>query len=1330
MASQSDKLVQRETTVGHSQATASKEYGPNSNGYRHQQIPGTGNRGISVHYNNGPILRQTHPSSSSPGSSTVEEHLFQDSLMFKCEKKVLWNRERISKKFFLKVNKMLPHFTISAEMIQNLWSLGAGIEPKSNIVGHIVGYRTDSFTQFDICECYWNRKRSRMSPLGDVMIKVVPQQITSVGRSAVSLKRLQLTEQEVRELFDSTNGQDIVLAQEKLNASLTPRDNFNRQDEVVPQNFYNCHIVFSSDAKNQHLLLKAHLIFPNMTFEMGPVNPLKVVETPLTRSLVAKTAKGSKKETQSFRTGFLTLDQSKRVLPLECEDEMVSQFALVGIWVSGVNLSNSGTNKYSCLFNAKVWAACMRYILWPDIKHRVSPSPNKNTFLLVCFRNEKTPLFVEVSTVVNNDFNARWMVAQREFRIPRFNSKFNRLDLSFDFLNEDPDEETPLKMSTIQELYHEAVRGGHGPDAFSDNFSAENVSNMLGSVDENNTFNNDGSTLDDASLDCPRLGQQRSMHFKRSTMNTDCSSMNEEDYMSNVPSRDNTAKKPTRRLSRNFDNQETPLVSRQLGNDGNRITDWAGRKALDEESHMDEINDNVPQRYGDFQTRGNFGTRRGDFSNSSEYLMGLPLDGSTKQRKLPEPYPHPHPGNGNFVTSAHSSSMNQERVLGESNRGQTPKSMYRGEQINQIRDGGGFIDAVSQRSESISIMEQFPNECSAGTLQRAESYVFSHGGDASANEVASSFIPDDDGSQFYGGNAEEIILQQSKQLKFLQQQLQELQAHVYSNQDRSEHGGFDQDDYYDSFYQEEFMSREQEKPHGYDLMSHEKPFSIDSEASFSPRGGTLDGKGRVPKEFVTSNHSSGYQRYHDGDQQNHPQGQFDGFAEKYRQFAAGQRQQNRVANLQEKEEINTEEDRQPEEVAVNTYHPEGEAVLHTETPEMFQYKDMGGVNTIQNSEYASSKVMRSRSFTSFDQNDPNLVVGHEFAEHTHGDSSNQMAATLNRVHSGFREVIESENVEERTWQRNRSATQRLPFGHQKNTSDIDLHELLNYEFASPCGRGSDTSAQEGQRVRHISRMGSVRGSQESLRLDSVDNLDKIPASKEFFTTEHSHKQLQNHQRTLSGIDAHDINIIQEESSRITDIRVTPSNHSQITNNGQTNPNLFSTNHIEDLSQQQVSVSIPNQDSGQYSVCETTHGTNLDSDDGVLKDCTNRFLQDGHICVDLRLNDRKGGGGEDVMTTDSVADNNGKASSVSSTFASGDLGTTDKVAMRDQVSDGVDGADNNCTATTMTNNATGRMTALTKKMTDFTIDVPKILYQPDSDSSDDEEMSRIELKYLR
>lgn len=89
---------------------------------------------------------------------------------------------------------------------------------------------------------------------------------------------------------------------------------------------------------------KAYAMMPGLSFALTPIQPLRVCDTWLTRALL-EGSDGTGKE------GFLTMDQRRRVIPLDTQGTSGCGMPLVGAWIAG----SPSPQDFA------VWAACVKF---------------------------------------------------------------------------------------------------------------------------------------------------------------------------------------------------------------------------------------------------------------------------------------------------------------------------------------------------------------------------------------------------------------------------------------------------------------------------------------------------------------------------------------------------------------------------------------------------------------------------------------------------------------------------------------------------------------------------------------------------------------------------------------------------------------------------------------------------------------------------------------------------------------------------------------------------------------------------------------------------------
>ena len=146
--------------------------------------------------------------------------------------------------------------------------------------------------------------------------------------------------------------------------------------------------MFTKDKISKRLLLRFEILFPYINLLFAPLSPIKLVSSSLTKRLIQPYS-------SDFENGFLTMDQSSRIVPLEFSDKMVMEYPIVGIWVKGIPQTNASSKSF-CIVHPLVWAACVQYITSDRFKEKVSPSLPNCTFLFIDFSSK--PKFYEASS--------------------------------------------------------------------------------------------------------------------------------------------------------------------------------------------------------------------------------------------------------------------------------------------------------------------------------------------------------------------------------------------------------------------------------------------------------------------------------------------------------------------------------------------------------------------------------------------------------------------------------------------------------------------------------------------------------------------------------------------------------------------------------------------------------------------------------------------------------------------------------------------------------------------------------------------------------------------
>ena len=127
-------------------------------------------------------------------------------------------------------------------------------------------------------------------------------------------------------------------------------------------------------------------VIPNQSFQVVQVKSIAVLKTPLSTALTD--LRDGHYSGSSF--GYLTMNQTRRLVPILETDSAVSLCPLIGIWISmhhefANEQSNQSRknmpNALRYLQHPKVWGGCVRFCNHDKICERVLM--NQQTFLLV-----------------------------------------------------------------------------------------------------------------------------------------------------------------------------------------------------------------------------------------------------------------------------------------------------------------------------------------------------------------------------------------------------------------------------------------------------------------------------------------------------------------------------------------------------------------------------------------------------------------------------------------------------------------------------------------------------------------------------------------------------------------------------------------------------------------------------------------------------------------------------------------------------------------------------------------------------------------------------------
>ncbi|NXB77674.1 STIL protein, partial [Donacobius atricapilla] len=177
------------------------------------------------------------------------------------------------------------------------------------------------------------------------------------------------------------SAEDISLAFKGLQQSLCSKESLDLSRLLTVR----AHIVFTENLDNLHFSFHwASLTVANI-LEYTPVKSVPIIPTALARNLNSPMNLAQVQGT--YKCGYLTMDQTRKLLLLLESDPKAYALPLVGVWLSGVT--------HIC--SPQVWACCLRYLFSSSIQERqVFTFIESGSFLIVLYSlTHKEPEFYE-----------------------------------------------------------------------------------------------------------------------------------------------------------------------------------------------------------------------------------------------------------------------------------------------------------------------------------------------------------------------------------------------------------------------------------------------------------------------------------------------------------------------------------------------------------------------------------------------------------------------------------------------------------------------------------------------------------------------------------------------------------------------------------------------------------------------------------------------------------------------------------------------------------------------------------------------------------------------
>ncbi|XP_074077598.1 SCL-interrupting locus protein [Macrotis lagotis] len=168
-------------------------------------------------------------------------------------------------------------------------------------------------------------------------------------------------------------------------------------------------------------------VTPANSFRCTPVKPLTIIPTALARNLNSHMNIAQIQGTCKW--GFLTMDETRKLLLLLESDPKVSSLPLVGIWLSGI----------THIYSPRVWAYCLRYVFSAAVQERVFSE--SGSFVVILYSlTHKEPEFYEcvLQSGQGNDLRFQLLTSKETFHLFKNVEPSQKSSLQFELSSENP----------------------------------------------------------------------------------------------------------------------------------------------------------------------------------------------------------------------------------------------------------------------------------------------------------------------------------------------------------------------------------------------------------------------------------------------------------------------------------------------------------------------------------------------------------------------------------------------------------------------------------------------------------------------------------------------------------------------------------------------------------------------------------------------------------------------------------------------------------------------------------------------------------------------------
>ncbi|KAG1704097.1 hypothetical protein DVH05_006110 [Phytophthora capsici] len=304
--------------------------------------------------------RAREPLHMSAGPREDRKHaprLHIDAIQFPVTRSVLWDRRRLSENSIgVSLEQVLPHFILSAGALKEIYRL----------------YNEESGV------------RGSGAPLCYLFGDATSPRVKKVLLDGVILKKEVGTGAWCIPVHTVADGKDPGLLQESYLSTIKAVQNSycDEYSDNVASKLQPKLLVFRSTPHGAQLDFQLECAASPVLFKFTLVRNLPLLMTPLAASLAKREFSA---HSGNLRSGYLTLDRTRKAVPLLKVDPLVLQQPLVGVWVYGVQIDDAWDEEAARrqLADPLLYFACIGYLMSKTVKERVGPK--KNTFLVALY---------------------------------------------------------------------------------------------------------------------------------------------------------------------------------------------------------------------------------------------------------------------------------------------------------------------------------------------------------------------------------------------------------------------------------------------------------------------------------------------------------------------------------------------------------------------------------------------------------------------------------------------------------------------------------------------------------------------------------------------------------------------------------------------------------------------------------------------------------------------------------------------------------------------------------------------------------------------------------